>query len=124
MPPLLRKTFGGLSPAYYVRHFLFGVILSALVVFIVTSSGAAMPLGTALLFVVNTLLYPYARFVYEGIVSFVVGTNVFFVPALLALLVKLMSMGLCFGFALFIGPFGLAYLYFHHTRAERQDPSQ
>ncbi|MDM0016051.1 hypothetical protein [Variovorax saccharolyticus] len=120
MSPILSKTFGGLSRTYYLRQFLFGAIFPALVVFMVTSRGGAMPLSMVLIFVANTLLYPYARFVYERVVGFIMGSNVFFVSALPMLFVKLMTMVCCWGFAVFIAPLGLGYLYFHHTRAERQ----
>jgi hypothetical protein len=69
-----------------------------------------------LMLVVNTLLYPYSRFVYESIMNFIMGQNVFFVNALLMLGVKLMTMLLCWAFAIFVAPIGLAYLYYHHSR--------
>ena len=124
MPPLLIKTFGGLSRSYYFRQLFFGAFFPAVVVFMVTSRGGAMPLSMVLVLIVNTLLYPYARFVYESVVGFVVGSNVFFVSALLLLFVKLITMALCWGGAVFIAPLGLGYLYFRHTRSERQQLPQ
>jgi len=51
--------------------------------------------------------------------SFIMGRNVFFVNAILMLFVKLMTMLLCWALAIFIAPVGLAYLYYHHSKAER-----
>jgi hypothetical protein len=79
-----------------------------------------MPIGMAVFLVANTLLYPYARFVYEGVVGFVLGHNTFYVNAMLMLFVKALTMLLCWLFALFIAPVGLIYLYVHHSRAARQ----
>jgi hypothetical protein len=117
MHSVFAKTFGGLSPQYYVRHFLFGLEFPAFLYFMTTRSPHPMPIGMILLLVVNTLLYPYARFVYEGVMSFIMGGNVFFVNAALMILVKLFTMLLCWIFALFIAPVGLAYLYYRHSKA-------
>ncbi len=69
--------------------------------------------------VINTLLYPYSRFVYESIMDFIMGDNVFFLNAILILVVKFISMALCWGFAVFIAPVGLAYLYYYHSKEEK-----
>lgn len=76
-------------------------------------------ISAMILFVVSTLLYPYSRFVYEKIVGFVMGDNIFFSSALIIMGVKLFTMLLCWIFAVFIAPVGLLYLYFHHTKQEK-----
>jgi hypothetical protein len=65
------------------------------------------------LLVVNTLLYPYSRFVYEGVMGFIVGQNVFWMNVLF---MKLVTMALCWSCAIFIALIGLAYLYYHHSK--------
>lgn len=72
---------------------------------------------TIVIVAVNTLLYPYSRFVYESIVDFILGRNVFFVNATMMLIVKWMTMTFCWGFAIFVAPIGLAYLYFARGRS-------
>ncbi len=74
--------------------------------------------------VVSTLLYPYSRFVYEEIMNFIFGGNIFFVNAIFSLTVKFITMYLCWGFAVFIAPIGLCYLYFYHTKNETNKQSQ
>jgi len=118
MHPVIAKTFGGLSVQYYTRQFLFGLIFPALILFVLNRGN--QPHGPAFvayaLFAINTLLYPYSRFVYESIVGYIMGSNVFFVNAILMLFVKSITMAICWSFAIFIAPFGLMYLYFHHSR--------
>ena len=116
MHSVIAKTFGGLSPQYYVRHFLFGLVFPAFIYFMTTRSSHPIAIGMILLLVVNTLLYPYARFVYEGIMNFIMGDNVFLVNAVLMIFVKLLMMLLCWCFALFIAPAGLGYLYYRHSK--------
>ncbi|MBZ0068942.1 MAG: hypothetical protein K8F26_09015 [Thiobacillus sp.] len=120
MHPVIEKTFGGLSKPYYFRHFAFGLIFVAFFIFMSLRSPNGIPLNGAILFALNAFLYPYSRFVYESVVGFFVGNNVFVLPAVMLLFAKLMTMLLCFMFAIFIAPVGLAYLYYHHTKQAKQ----
>lgn len=118
MHPIFAKTFGGLSTAYYVRNFLFGLLFPVFLVLMLKAGSKPheIPLGVVFVLALNTLLYPYARFVYESVASFILGNNVFAVSGLLFLGVKVFTMAMCWGAAVFIAPLGLAYLYFHHSR--------
>jgi hypothetical protein len=118
MGPLFSKTFGGLSGWYYLRHFLFGLIIPGLAYFAIKDSANPPPFHIYLLCATNSVLYPYARFVYEGITDYILGTNVFYVDAWLLLAWKLLTMFLCWAFAIFIAPVGLAYLYIYHSWQE------
>ena len=125
MHPVIKKTFGGLEPRYYFRHLFFAALM---VIPMVLFTYSNMPKGkpgavTAFVFfasilVVNTFLYPYARFVYESIVRFVVGETVIFGNLFFMLFVKVLTMAVCWSFAIFIAPIGLIYLYFHHSKSE------
>lgn len=119
MHPMVEKTFGGLSRAYYCRQLFFGLLFPIMVLTMASASHRPTSLSFSMLtlLTVNTLLYPYARFVYEGIVGFLLGDNVLFVNAFLMLLVKFITMSICWAGAIFIAPVGLLYLYFHHSRA-------
>lgn len=117
MHPVIRKTFGGLSVAYYVRQFIFGLLFPVFI-FIMTNDGKhPLHLPMILMLVVNTLLYPYSRFVYESVMHFIMGNNVFFVNAIMMLAFKFVTMSICWVLAIFIAPIGLAYLYYHHSKA-------
>lgn len=70
--------------------------------------------------IISQFLYPYARFVYESIIDYILGNNVFFANTILVLIVKLFTMIFCYSFAIFIAPIGLIYLYFYHTKQEKQ----
>ncbi|CAJ0731815.1 MULTISPECIES: hypothetical protein [Ralstonia] len=117
MQSIFAKTFGGLSRPYYFRHFLFGLIFPAFFFFFVSHAGKPAPFPVVLFFIVNTFLYPYARFVYEGVMGFILGSNIFFVNAIVMLFAKFTTMLICWAFAIFIAPIGLVYLYFRHSRA-------
>ncbi|EKS9266597.1 hypothetical protein QC837_004538 [Salmonella enterica] len=115
-----RKTLGGLNGSYYFRHFIFGALISFLFIYIARQNPNGINTGTFIFYIVNAILYPYARFVYEQIIGFIMGENVFFINAIIMLAAKFFTMVLCWLFAIFIAPIGLAYLYYHHTKAAKQ----
>jgi hypothetical protein len=118
MNSIITRSFGGLTRPYYIRNFLFSLIFPTVFIFISSFGKEGLPgglLALVLIFMaVSCLLYPYSRFVYESVVNYIVGRNMFFVNAALMLVVKFMTMFLCWYLAIFIAPLGLAYLFFRH----------
>lgn len=119
MHPVIEKTFGGLSTAYYLRQMFFATILAALIIYMLMQGSLVVPVGIFAWLAVSVFLYPYSRYVYESVIGFIVGNNVFWVRTTVALTVKLITMLMCFLFSVFIAPIGLAFLYFYHSRQER-----
>ncbi|MHA6575420.1 hypothetical protein [Pseudomonas yamanorum] len=119
MQSVLVKAFGGLTTSYYIRQLLFGLIFAVLFIAMLASSpgGVWAKSGMIVFALICSLLYPYSRFVYESIVGYIMGENVFFVNALLMLAVKVFTMSLCWSLAIFIAPVGLVYLFFRNLRA-------
>ena len=117
MHPIIQKTFGGLSKAYYFRQFIFGIILSVIIYFLMTKGNRHIEFTMFFLLIINAILYPYSRFIYETVIGFIMGNNTFIVNSILFFLIKFLTMLLCWLFAIFIAPVGLAYLYFYHSRA-------
>jgi hypothetical protein len=115
MHPVLTKTFGGLSRSYYFRHFVFGLIFPMFVL-LITRGAVHVPIVLYPFLAVSTLLYPYSRFVYEGIAGFIIGENFFWVNAFLLLWWKAFTMALCWCFAIVVAPVGLAYLYYQSKK--------
>lgn len=119
MHPVIQKTLGGLSRPYYFRQFVFGLLPAAFFFFMSSQNGHSVPSGMLVFIVLSTLLYPYSRFVYESIMGFIMGNNMFLVNAVFMLVAKFITMVMCWAFSIFIAPVGLAYLYYHHTKAEK-----
>ena len=116
MHPLLIKTFGGLSKSYYFRQLFFGLLLFGFIMLMATGNTHGVSYFMVLICVLNSLLYPYTRFVYENIVRFITGNNMFVVNVFFMIFTKLMTMIICWGGAIFIAPIGLAYLYYYHSK--------
>lgn len=115
MGGFINKTFGGLSRQYYFRQLFFALLIAGVMFWFKTAIRPPTP-ALMVWLGVNTLLYPYARFVWESIVEFVVGQNMFFLPAIVLLVFKFATMMLCWQMAVLIAPVGLAYLFWHHSR--------
>jgi len=99
---------------------IFGAIFTALFIALMYNRGDKR-IFSYLIFIANTFLYLYFRFVYESVADFIFGDNVFFVNALFLLAVKFITILLSYGFAFIIAPLGLLYLYFYHTKNKTFD---
>lgn len=121
MSNFIQKTFGGLSFNYYLRQFLFGLLITLFICAFILKHPKTGEWNLQFLpfILICQFLYPYARFVYESIIGYIFGDNFFLVNALLGLVVKLFTMLLCYLCAIFIAPVGLIYLYFYHSKREK-----
>lgn len=120
MNRFFQKTFGGLSTAYYIRHFLFGLIFYAFCLY-ASWNRVEIRITEILGWTLFQFLYPYSRFVYESIIDYIFGNNIIIANAFIVLFVKFVAMTLCWFLSIFIAPVGLAYLYYHHTKQEKQN---
>lgn len=107
----LKQMFRSLDRDWLVRHYLFAFAFYAFFVF--TSISQTGKFETKLLFfLLCALLYPFAMFVYESLVDFIVGDNVFFISGLLMLAWKIFRFIIIWFLAVPIGLIGFIYLYF------------
>lgn len=116
MQEIIKKTFGGLSAQYYIRQLFFGALFAVLISYMLINGNKPIQFSLIAILAINTFLYPYSRFVYESIVGFIMGNNVFFMNAIFMIIVKIFTMMLCWSLAIFIAPIGLTYLYYHHSK--------
>ncbi|MDO4698860.1 MAG: hypothetical protein Q4A60_09380 [Pasteurellaceae bacterium] len=119
MNAILSKTFGGLSASYYIRQFLFGLIFASALAFPMFNGDNTIRISALLVICINQFLYPYSRFVYESIIEYILGDNIIIGNAIIMLIIKIITMALCWGLAVFIAPIGLIYLYFYHSKQEK-----
>ena len=118
----------GLKPSYYFRQLFFGTLIAALYISIMyyaknnASGGYSFDIrGFVIFSIINTLLYPYARYVYERIVDFIMGDNVFYVNAIWFLVFKFFTMTMCWASAIFIFPIGLIFIFLHQYKESKED---
>ncbi len=119
---VLQKTIGGLDKAYYFRHFFFGLVITGILLApMFLNEKAKTDIALIVVCTICLFLYPFSRFVYESIMDFIFGSNFFLVDGIFFLLMKLITMSLCFVFAPFISVIGFIYLYYYHTKNKTFD---
>lgn len=120
MKQVVLKAFGGLNMAYMGRQWFFGALVAATLMLAFSLDGRPLDFNVFVFCGVNLLLYPYARFAYEKVSSFIIGENFFLVSAGALLFVKAITITLCFLLAVFIAPFGLLYLAMRRVDSVQQ----
>src|SRR5690606_9591181 len=116
MQEIIKKTFGGLSVQYYICQLFFGALFAALIIYVVINGGKPVIVSISALLAIDTFLYSLSRFVSESVVGFIRGNDVFFVSAVFMIVAKVCTMLLCWSFAIFVAPIGLAYLSYRHSK--------
>ena len=116
----IRRTFGGLSAAYYIRHFLIGLIFYIFIMFDFGGSKENPNYWSIMMtFTVCQLLYPYAYFVYDRIADYISGDRGSYFVSHIMSVVRIFAVILCWFGAPIIAPLGLAWLYWEHGRQEQ-----
>ena len=121
MRKIFKYTFGGLDNKYYFRQMFFSLVMFSMFIAPLISSHfldefPAYKIEAIILDIINVILYPYSRFLYERIIGFLFDDNVLFIPVIVLLPVKLLTMFFCWGAAIIIAPISLVYLYFSNSR--------
>ena len=115
---IFERSFCGLDRTYYFRQLFFGILIAGFLMFFSWQTQSDIPMpplvtATYVAFVLACiLLYPYSMFVYDGIMGFLMGDNVYFLPLIFILPWRFFVRLSCFVFAPVIGFIGLIALYF------------
>ena len=118
--PFIRRTFGELSAAYYIRHFLIGLIFYIFIIFDFGGSKENPNYWSIMMtFTACQLLYPYAYFVYDRIADYISGDRGSYFVSHIMSVVRIFAVILCWFGAPIIAPLGLAWLYWEHGRQEQ-----
>jgi hypothetical protein len=112
MSSIFARTFGALTRKYYLSQFMIGGTLAAIFIIKMNSGTHSLPIFAIILIAINALLYPYARYVYESTINYLMGDTLFVFNIFFLMIAKLMTIAFCFGAAILIAPIGLIYLYF------------
>jgi len=124
----VRRIVGGVQPSYLVRAYLIGIVFFALTAGLTFKAGTrnGIPLGFVAFAALNTLLFPFAKLVWDELRNLVFGNNVIFVNALLLFAFKWIVNGLLWALAIFVAPVGILYLWFRtrHPKALGEDQAR
>ncbi|HHF2906887.1 TPA: hypothetical protein ACPJZ5_004752 [Vibrio diabolicus] len=118
MKKAILNAFSGLDKSYLTKQYIIGILVCVVYVFIVRKYGQGLGLYTLLSFAINTLLYPYSRYLFESLIKFLFGNTRFDKSSGVLMVLKLLSVVFCWSTALFIAPFGLLYIHFRGSRGQ------
>lgn len=114
-----KRVFGAVSGAHLVRSYLLGLIFLALFCWLFFKT--ARPMGETILtlgyFGICTLLFPFAKLVWDQLKSLVLGESIILMPVILLYPLKLIVNLILWFFAIFVAPFGLAYIWWRTKAA-------
>jgi len=110
----LLRIFGAVEPRFLARSYVLGVAIFALMTWLLFQAAVTPTklMQSLMLFGVSTLLYPFAKLVWNEIRNFLMGDNVIFANAILVMASKLVINIALWSFAVFVAPVGMAYLWF------------
>ena len=102
----IRRIFGSVERSYLIRAYIFGALFFAFVMALGPRANAFL----TVYFAICTVLFPFAKLVWDEAKSVILGNNIFFLPALILVVLKLFINILLWAFALFVAPLGILYL--------------
>ncbi len=117
----IKRIFGAVQPRYLIRAYVLSAAFMALMVWMMFSTGGAQPLhdraATLAVFGVGSLLFPFSKLVWDEIKRVMMDETVFFMNAIILMVLKLIVNLFLWGFSIFIAPVGILYLWFRSRSA-------
>lgn len=109
-----RRALGGLNRGWMIRAWVIAAVFYGLMVFISLQGEKPLAERAAVMgyFGLCMLLFPWAKLVWDELKGFVLGDSILILPAIFLWPAKLLVNLCLFAFAVFVAPFGLAYLRF------------
>jgi len=108
----LRRIFGAVDRTYLVRAYVIGIAIFAFYGWMFAQSHVPFRSSMWFFFGLSTLLFPFAKLVWDEIMGMLMGRNIVIMPALILFFVKLMVNVLLWAAAILIAPLGVLYLWF------------
>ncbi|MCA0964983.1 hypothetical protein, partial [Salipiger bermudensis] len=114
---IVTRIFGSIDRRYLIRAYLIGLAFFAFFFLISRDTPSEdLPTGMVTIMAINTLLFPFAKLVWDQTRDFAMGNTVVFSPAWYLFVMKYLVNGFLWALALFVAPLGIGYLWFK-TRA-------
>lgn len=110
----LGRIFGGVRTSYLIRAYLIGAIFFALMIAVSLSAETknGTPYGAIAFAALSTVLFPFAKLVWDELRDLAFGNNMIFMNAILLFMLKWFVNAFLWTFAIFVAPVGILYLWF------------
>ncbi len=111
-----RTIFGYFNPRYLLRSYVISAIFFAMIILVMSNSNKDLGTGFWLFMTLNALLFPFAKYLWDEGRSFLLGDNIFILPALFMLLVKYFINAILWSMAILLAPISILWIW---TRTRR-----
>jgi len=112
----ISRTFGALRPAYMIRAYVIGAIFFACMVWLRLQTpdahGNTDKVMLLIYLFVCTLLFPFAKLIWDELRNVALGSNFFVMNAVILVFLKLLVNMMLWFFAVFVAPLGVLYLWY------------
>ena len=111
---ILKRIIGGVNGRYMARAYLIGAAFLALMVYVALQGekAATESAGAIAYFSLCLLVFPFAKLVWDELKALILGDTFLILPMILLYPAKLLINVVLFSFAVFIAPFGAAYIWY------------
>ena len=123
---MFARLFGGIDRTFLVRSYLIAAAFSAVYLYMyygseTDSSVGGIRVNAPLIsfLIVNSLLFPFSKLLYNELRGFVFGDSLFIMPVIVLYPAKLIINTALFAFSMFLAPIGLLYVWWR-TRPVRE----
>ena len=110
-----KNIFRALNTSWLLRHYAYVIMpFIAFYLFDINSFSG----GQLVFLTICSAFYPFAMYVYESIVNFFVGENLFILPLKFVIIWKVVRFVIIWLFSIPIGLIGLIYLYYKVNKGQ------
>ena len=117
----IKRIFGSVQPRYLIRAYVLSAAFMAFMTWMMLSLDGAKPMhdraATLAVFGVGALLFPFSKLVWDEIKRVMMGETVFFMNAIILMVLKVLVNFFLWSFSIFIAPLGIAYLWLRSRNA-------
>ncbi len=115
-----QRIFSGVRTSYLIRAYIIGAIFFLLMASVSLSAQAknGTPYGAITFAALSTVLFPFAKLVWDELRDLAIGNNMIFMNAILLFMLKWFVNAFLWTFAIFVAPLGVLYLWFRTRQPE------
>ncbi len=114
---ILRRIFGSVDRAYLIRAYIISFAIFAFYAAIFSRGTQPMQPSAWVFLIVNTILFPFSKLVWDEAMSLLLGRNMFILPAIFLMLAKVIINVALWAGAILIAPIGILWLWYRTREA-------
>lgn len=109
---VLKRIFGSMNRQYIVRAYVIGLAFFTMIGLSIDASASAQTISVFvyIMMALNTLLFPFAKIVWDSLKGFVLGDTIIVQGLGVHFVMKYLINGILWSLATFVAPIGIIYI--------------